>query len=73
MLMTAFHVLKKKNGEKNQIKCLDVKTTRGQEETLGMMNMSAFLLVVMASWAHTAKPSKRTLYIRADYSVSVSP
>lgn len=26
---------KLKNGEKNQIKRLDIKTTRGQEETLG--------------------------------------
>ena len=72
--MTAFHVFKKlKNGEKNQIKCLDVKTISGQEETLGMMNMSAFLLVVMPSWAHTAKLSKRTLDIHADYSVSITP
>lgn len=62
VLMIAFHVFKKlKNGENHQIKCLDGKTIRGQEETLGMMNMSAFLPVVMASWAHTAKPSKRTL------------
>ena len=42
-----------KNGEKNQIKRLDIKTTRGQEETLGEDEYVIMLPVVMVSQVHT--------------------